>query len=101
MSQHLAKFQEGLHRAKASSLVTDLDQADRERCLSDCFGTGIFTGQGDTTKEAYDMAGLRSMQGWLPTMKRRRGINLLKSWKKSSYQTALAKLHLEEHMEVW
>lgn len=31
MIRHLAKFQEGLHRAKASSLVTSLDQADRER----------------------------------------------------------------------
>ncbi|VTS33184.1 Uncharacterised protein [Streptococcus anginosus] len=63
MSQHLAKFQEGLHRAKASSLVTSLDQADRER--DDALGTltalvRAFSRVKETaTKEAYDtLAGL-------------------------------------------
>lgn len=108
MSQHLAKFQEGLHRAKASSLVTSLDQADRERDDSLATLTALvraFSRVKETaTKEAYDtLAGLLKNYAGIATAnyeKETEGINhLLQELKKSSYQTALAKLHLEEHVE--
>ena len=108
MSQHLAKFQEGLHRAKASSLVTSLDQADRERDDSLATLTALVRAfsrvKETTTKEAYDtLAGLLKNYAGIATAnyeKETEGINhLLQELKKSSYQTALAKLHLEEHVE--
>lgn len=108
MSQHLAKFQEGLHRAKASSLVTSLDQADRERDDALATLTALVRAfsrvKETTTKEAYDtLAGLLKNYAGIATAnyeKETEGINhLLQELKKSSYQTALAKLHLEEHVE--
>ena len=108
MSQHLAKFQEGLHRAKASSLVTSLDQADRER--DDALGTltalvRAFSRVKETaTKEAYDtLAGLLKNYAGIAAAnyeKETEGINhLLQELKKPAYQTALAKLHLEAHVD--
>lgn len=108
MIRHLAKFQEGLHRAKASSLVTSLDQADRER--DDALATltalvRAFSRVKETaTKEAYDtLASLLKNYAGIATAnyeKETEGINhLLQELKKSTYQTALAKLHLEEHVE--
>ena len=62
MSQHLTKFQEGLHQTKASRLVTSLDQTDRER--DDALGTltalvraFIFTGQGDCDQRSLRYLG--------------------------------------------
>lgn len=108
MSQHLAKFQEGLHQTKASRLVTSLDQADRER--DDALGTltalvRAFSRVKETaTKEAYDtLAGLLKNYAGIAAAnyeKETEGINhLLQELKKSTYQTALAKLHLEAHVE--
>lgn len=108
MSQHLTKFQEGLHQTKASRLVTSLDQTDRER--DDALATltalvRAFSRVKETvTKEAYDiLAGLLKNYAGIATAnyeKETEGINhLLQELKKSSYQTALAKLHLEEHVE--
>lgn len=108
MSQHLAKFQEGLHQTKASRLVTSLDQADRER--DDALGTltalvrAFSRVKEPATKEAYDtLAGLLKNYAGIAAAnyeKETEGINhLLQELKKSTYQTALAKLHLEAHVE--
>ena len=108
MSRHLTKFQEGLHQTKASRLVTSLDQTDRER--DDALGTltalvRAFSRVKETaTKEAYDnLAGLLKNYAGIAAAnyeKETEGINhLLQELKKSTYQTALAKLHLEAHVE--
>ena len=108
MEQLLAKLQGGLHQTKSSKLVASLDQADRER--DDALATlqslvRAFARVKDAaTKEAYETLSqlLKNYTGLAATSleKETEGINhLLQELKKSTYQTALAKLHLEAHVE--
>ena len=108
MEQLLAKLQGGLHQTKSSKLVASLDQADRER--DDALATlqslvRAFARVKDAaTKEAYETLTqlLKNYSGLASTSfeKETEGINhLLQELKKPAYQTALAKLHLEAHVD--
>ena len=108
MEQLLAKLQGGLHQTKSSKLVASLDQADRER--DDALATlqslvRAFARVKDAaTKEAYETLSqlLKNYTGLAATSleKETEGINhLLQELKKPAYQTALAKLHLEAHVD--
>ena len=108
MEQLLAKLQGGLHQTKSSKLVTSLDQADRER--DDALATlqslvRAFARVKDAaTLEAYEALTqlLKNYAGLTRTTleKETEGINhLLQELKKPAYQAALAKLHLESHVE--
>ena len=108
MEQLLAKLQGGLHQTKSSRLVASLDQADRER--DDALATlqslvRAFARVKDAaTKEAYETLSqlLKNYSGLAGTSfeKETEGIkHLLQELKKSAYQTALAKLHLEAHVD--
>lgn len=108
MEQLLAKLQGGLHQTKSSKLVASLDQADRER--DDALATlqslvRAFARVKDAAiKEAYETLSqlLKNYSGLSSTSfeKETEGINhLLQELKKPAYQTALAKLHLEAHVD--
>lgn len=108
MEQLLAKLQGGLHQTKSSKLVANLDKADRER--DDTLATlhslvRAFARVKDAaTKEAYETLSqlLKNYSGLAGTSfeKETEGIkHLLQELKKSAYQTALAKLHLEAHVD--
>ena len=108
MEQLLAKLQGGLHQTKSSKLVASLDKADRER--DDALATlhslvRAFARVKDAaTKEAYETLSqlLKNYSGLAGTSfeKETEGINhLLQELKKPAYQTALAKLHLEAHVD--
>ena len=104
----MAKLQGGLHQSKSSKLVASLDKADRER--NDTLATlhslvRAFARVKDAaTKEAYETLYqlLKNYSGLAGTSfeKETEGIkHLLQELKKSAYQTALAKLHLETHVD--
>ena len=108
MEQLLAKLQGGLHQTKSSKLVVSLDQADRER--DDALATlqslvRAFARVKDAaTKEAYETLSqlLKNYSGLAGTSfeKETEGIkHLLQELKKSAYQTALAKLYMEAHVD--
>ena len=108
MDKLLEQLQGGLHQTKSSKLVASLDQADRER--DDALGTlqslvRAFARVKDAaTKEAYEPLSqlLKNYTGLAATSleKETEGINhLLQELKKPAYQTALAKLHLEAHVD--
>ena len=108
MDKLLEQLQGGLHQTKSSKLVAGLDHADRER--DDALGTlqslvRAFARVKDAaTKEAYETLSqlLKNYTGLAATSleKETEGINhLLQELKKPAYQSALAKLHLEAHVD--
>ena len=108
MDKLLEQLQGGLHQTKSSKLVASLDQADRER--DDALGTlqslvrAFGRVKDAATKEAYETLSqlLKNYTGLAGTSleKETEGINhLLQELKKPAYQTALAKLHLEAHVD--